>query len=39
MRQNNSNTNIPLNHIKKVAKKLCRHCKVGLCVNDGCYSL
>ena len=39
VKENKSNTNIPLNHIKKLANKLCRHCKVGLCVNDACYSL
>lgn len=38
-RNNKSNTNIDLNEIKKLSKNLCHHCKVGLCVNDGCYSI
>ena len=38
-RNNKSNTNIDLSEIKKLSKNLCHHCKVGLCVNDGCYSI
>ena len=39
-KQNNkSNTNIDLNEIKKLSNNICHHCKIGLCVNDGCYSI
>ena len=39
IQQKKPNINIPLDHLKKLSKNMCRHCKIGLCVNDGCYSL
>lgn len=36
---NNNNHNLPLSNIKKLSDKICHHCKIGLCVNDGCLSV
>ena len=32
-------SNLSIKDINKISKKLCRHCKVGLCINDGCISV
>ena len=36
---NNSNSDINLTNIKQLSEKICHHCKIGLCVNDGCVSI
>ena len=36
---NNSNNDINLVNIKQLSDKICHHCKIGLCVNDGCISV
>ena len=36
---NNSNNDINLVNIKQLSDKICHHCKVGLCINDGCVSI
>lgn len=39
IKNNKSNNNISLTNIKQISNQICHHCKVGLCVNDGCISL
>lgn len=39
-KENNiSNSNISIKNIKDLSNKICHHCKVGLCINDGCISV
>ena len=39
IRNNKPHNNLQLQEIKEVSKNLCNHCKVGICLNDSCYSI